>query len=120
MGHVMIEILNSQPKNSAKVYDPKVLEFKGYCESLYGRPPESHFITVEKKFGFLYYQSYMPKKRKRSKQSGGFDRKDLDEGMRAPKSIAAQGNVIGAVMVNQYFCATRRRLIHSASWALFI
>ena len=44
----MTEILNSQPKNSAKVYDPKVLDFKGYCESLYGRPPESHFITVEK------------------------------------------------------------------------
>ena len=63
MGHVMTEILNSQPKNSAKVYDPKVLEFKGYCESLYGRPPESHFITVEKTFGFLYYQSYRQKKR---------------------------------------------------------
>ena len=62
MGHVMTEILNYQPKNSAKVYDPKVLEFKGYCESLYGRPPESHFITVGKTFGFLYYQSYRQKK----------------------------------------------------------
>ena len=28
--------------------------------------------------------------------------------MRAPKSIATQGNVIGAVMVNQYFCAIKK------------
>ena len=28
--------------------------------------------------------------------------------MRAPKSIATQGNVIGAVMVNHYLCAIKK------------
>ena len=62
-------------KNTAKQYDPKILEFKAYCKAVYfERQPESYeTVNEDKLFGFLYYQS------RRAPRKRGKKRKRVDD-----------------------------------------
>ena len=51
-----------QVVNTNRAYDPKMLEFKQFCSSLYGDDPSAQIVDEEKAFVFLFYQAYREKK----------------------------------------------------------
>ena len=66
--------------NTAKAYDPKVIEFKSFCDAVFvDLPVETRCtVTEEKTFAFLYYQAYRTV-RKRGRKRDGELSFDIDE-----------------------------------------
>ena len=94
------------PKNTISAYEPKGIEFHGFCVSLYGDCPSAELVTPEKVFGFLYYQAHRPKyivKRK----SGYFDREDYDKVIAKVGKHKIEYDVVGYQVIQQYLGAIR-------------
>jgi hypothetical protein len=55
----------NRPENTSDAYDPKVKEFKGYCDALYPNhgPDIRHLVTPDKVYNFLFYQSHREKQK---------------------------------------------------------
>ena len=118
-----------QVVNTNRAYDPKMLEFKQFCSSLYGDDPSAQIVDEEKAFVFLFYQAYREKKSTGKRLSCSdrntmrFDRKDYDQVMRSVADNGAEedcriGNVLGFDMVNQYRCAIKKVLRHQRDQGL--
>ena len=53
-------------KNTNRAMDPKMLEFKQFCASVYGNQGYlTQIVTEEKAFAFLFYHAYREKKEKK-------------------------------------------------------
>ena len=82
---VLRESNSNKIANTNRAYDPKMLEFKQFCASLYGNDYLAPIVTEEKIFAFLFYQAYREKKTKKSRQLctdstvSRFDREDYNE-----------------------------------------
>ena len=59
---VLAEEKRHQPKNTARAYDPKSLEFLNYCKSVFEDKIDAEVITADKVFGFIFFQAYRQKK----------------------------------------------------------
>jgi hypothetical protein len=59
------ESRSTRPDNTSIAYDPKVAEFRGYCDALYNHvgPEIRYQVTPEKVYNFLFYQSHREKKK---------------------------------------------------------
>jgi hypothetical protein len=55
----------NRPENTSDAYDPKVREFKGYCDALYPHHGAEirHLVTPDKVYNFLFYQSHREKRK---------------------------------------------------------
>ena len=112
--------------NTNRAMDPKMLEFKQFCTSLYGNHYLAQIVTEEKAFAFLFYHAYRVKKGKGQRLSTKdslvqrFDRADYDKVMLATTNLGVSteggneaegiGDVLGWDMVNHYRCAIKRVL----------
>ena len=47
--------------NTNRAYDPKMLEFRQFCDSIYGNDYLAQIVTEEKNFPFLFYQAHREK-----------------------------------------------------------
>ena len=115
-------------KNTNRAMDPKMLEFKQFCTSVYGNQGYlTQIVTEEKAFAFLFYHAYREKKRKKKRLSCSdsevqrFDRADYDKIMTSANfnldidpntEDESIGDVLGWDMVNHYRCAIKRVLRH--------
>jgi hypothetical protein len=68
----------NRPENTSDAYDPKVKEFKGYCDALYPNhgPDIRHLVTPDKVYNFLFYQSHREKRK-----PGRLKRGEVPEGI---------------------------------------
>ena len=87
-----------------------------YCEIIYNEELESSYITPDKVYGFLYYQSYRTKKKRSKKENDGilkkrksFDKNDYN------KTIDHDGkrgivDVVGPQVISHYLGALRQQV----------
>ena len=61
---VIRESNSNKIRNTNRAYDPKMLEFRQFCASLYGNDYLAQIVTEEKNFAFLFYQAHREKKPK--------------------------------------------------------
>jgi hypothetical protein len=59
------ETRKTRPDNTSIAYDPKVEEFRGYCDSLYNHlgAEVRYQVTPDKVYNFIFYQSHREKKK---------------------------------------------------------
>ena len=48
---------SAKPINTKKSYQPKITEFKQFCDSIYGGEDNPRFVTEEKAYGFVSYHA---------------------------------------------------------------
>ena len=58
---VIRESKSNKVGNTNRAYDPKMLEFRQFCVSLYGNDYLAQIVTEERNFVFLFYQAYREK-----------------------------------------------------------
>ena len=119
---VLRESKSNKVGNTNRAYDPKMLEFKQFCNSLYGDDDLSQIVTEEKNFAFLFYQAHREKKSTKARLSctdlavSRFDRNDYDEVTNKITEThnrneeLPMGDYLGFSIVNQYRCAIKRIL----------
>ena len=119
---VLRESKSHKVKNTKRAYDPKILEFRQFCDSIYGNDYLAQIVTEEKNFAFLFYQAHRVKKQTKSQRSctdsgvSRFDHNDYDEVTKQIRQSyektddCPMGDVLGFNMVNQYRCAIKRIL----------
>ena len=99
---VLNESNKNRKRNTQLAYDPKVEEFKLFCEYKYSTKPFPHCVTEEKVFGFLYFQAYRDL-RKRGPQ---FSFKEFDvPGYERVMSGYKSSKPIEYDQLNQYLCS---------------
>ena len=72
------ETKENRPENTSLAYDPKIKEFYGYCDAIYGTHNTSirYLVTPTKVYNFLFYQAHREKRKPGKKGPQGFS---LDE-----------------------------------------
>ena len=80
-----------KPNGTKLSYDPKIREFKEYCNALYGDTDFPAQVTERKFFDFLYFQAF------RSKRNGRKKRKEPEED--TVNDAAATGGSVAAAGV---------------------
>ena len=111
---------SAKPINTKKAYQPKITEFKQFCDSIYGGEDNPRFVTEEKVYGFVSYHAHRTKLTTNKKKSISdeavqrFDRLDYDKVLDLIESFDHEeadwshfGDVGGFDMVNQYLCAVK-------------
>ena len=58
---------SAKPVNTKKAYQPKITEFKQFCDSIYGKEENPRFVTEEKAYGFVSYHAHRSKVSKKIK-----------------------------------------------------
>ena len=85
--------------NTNRAMDPKMLEFKQFCTSIYGTNYLAQIVSEEKSFAFLFYHVYCVKKGKGKRLSTidslvqRFGRADYDKVMLATSNLGVDGSV---------------------------
>lgn len=109
---VLIEESENQKTNTDQAYESKAEEFLNFCDAIFPSSESaanSRTVTEEKLFGFLYYQSRRPK-RKRGKRnvstSGSFNADEYNEIMGRAAQLTS--SPVGYDVINQYYCAILR------------
>jgi hypothetical protein len=111
---------SAKPVNTKKAYQPKITEFKQFCDSIYGKEENPRFVTEEKAYGFVSYHAHRSKVEKKNRKSISdeavqrFDKADYDKVIALIKTFDHDeadwshfGDVGGFDMVNQYLCAVK-------------
>lgn len=70
----------SRPRNTRLAYEPKLKEWKEFCDKVHPHDEYRYQVTEPKLFIFLYYQSYRPHKERGKKR--GQDGETLDQQQR--------------------------------------
>jgi hypothetical protein len=57
--------MQNRRDNTSIAYDPKVLEFKRYCDCQYPHEPEfvRHLVSPDKVYNFMFYQAHRDKRK---------------------------------------------------------
>jgi hypothetical protein len=99
---VLNESNKNRKRNTQLAYDPKVEEFKLFCEYKYSTKPFPHCVTEEKVFGFLYFQAYRDLRRRGPQ----FSFKEFDvAGYERVMSGYKSSKPIEYDQLNQYLCS---------------
>ena len=110
----------SKPKNTKRAYQPRITEFKQFCESVYAEEANPFIVTEEKAYGFISYNAHRAKVENKNRKSTTdnsvqrFERADYDKVMNLIASFNHEehnwdhfGDVLEFDSVNIYLCAVK-------------
>lgn len=103
-----------EPANTRAAYEPKVKEYREFCDHRFAHLPadSKYTVTSEKLYRFLFYQAFR-KKRKKRKRNSFFDKDEYEDIMSKYASITSVEEVhlenpVEWSTVNTYHAAVKR------------
>jgi hypothetical protein len=66
------------PENTKKAYNPKIREYAAFCDFIYPNEMHRHVLCKDKVYLFMYYQSFLEKKKVGGRISSPRNKPDFD------------------------------------------